>query len=282
MTKTREPWSRRTSQYVSVLGLFLLVSLLTIALPVSAQDSAISKGFQTKEESLTPGALVSFEPDSKAHVQLANQDNATLLAGIASDQPLIQLSDGADESQVVVSGSTQGLVSTINGDIKAGDPITASPINGVGMKATGDVQVVGTALADFKDAQQVSERVINDRSGNDYTTQIGVLPVLVSVSYHATKNNESLFVPPILQQVADGVAGREVSPMRVLAGFLIFLVGLISSSVLLYSSVRSSISSIGRNPLSEQAVRKGLFQVGVVASGVLFVTGVAVYLMLVI
>jgi hypothetical protein len=50
--------------------------------------------------------------------------------------------------------------------------------------------------------------------------------------------------------------------------------------ILLYSAVRSSIISIGRNPLSEQAVHKSLFEVGLAIVGVLIFTVIVIYLIL--
>jgi len=50
--------------------------------------------------------------------------------------------------------------------------------------------------------------------------------------------------------------------------------------ILLYSAVRSSIISIGRNPLSENAVRKGLLEVGLTVVGVLAFTVIVIYLIL--
>jgi hypothetical protein len=50
--------------------------------------------------------------------------------------------------------------------------------------------------------------------------------------------------------------------------------------VLLYSAVKSSIISIGRNPLSEKAVQKSIFQIGFTVLGILLLTLITIYLIL--
>lgn len=87
-------------------------------------------------------------------------------------------------------------------------------------------------------------------------------------------------MPPVLQDFANNLAGRSVSPVRVMvAGFLIAFV-FVTVVVLLYSSIRSSIISIGRNPLSESAVHKSLLQVGITVFGVMAFSVIVVYLIL--
>ena len=68
--------------------------------------------------------------------------------------------------------------------------------------------------------------------------------------------------------------------MRVVVAGLLILFIFVTVVVLLYSSVRSSIISIGRNPLSESAVRKSLLQVGLTIFGVMAFTVIVVYLIL--
>ncbi|MDP3994605.1 MAG: hypothetical protein Q8P91_02145, partial [bacterium] len=79
--------------------------------------------------------------------------------GIISEKPgFLMRGYGFDEESQVdpnfvrplsLSGRVPVKVSTINGSIKAGDPITTSEIPGVGMKATKAGQIVGKALADY-------------------------------------------------------------------------------------------------------------------------------------
>ncbi len=263
-----------------LLGLLLAPLLGLISFPAQAEStSAISQGFKTNETDLAVGALVGLTSGSQSTIQLNNTDRLDQLIGVIGDRPLIELSNNDKEVQVVISGTTLTLVSNINGDVKSGDKITASPINGVGMRASASALVVGTAQADLS-AVTTSEKNVTDKQGKSQAIKVGAVPVQVNITYYVAPEDKNSFLPPFLQALANAVAGREVSPARVLISTLVLVFGFISIAVLLYSSTRSSIISIGRNPLSEGAVRKSLFEVGATALGILLVMLIAIYLVL--
>lgn len=261
------------------LAIFFAVFVAAPTLPTIAQNTAaISQGFQTEDAGLEPGALVSFERSNNARVELANTDRLAQLVGVVSNNPLVSLSTGANEVQVVINGIAPVMVSNINGEVKAGDKITASPINGVGMKATSSSQVIGTAQEDFtaNDSREVS---VTDANQKNQRIRISTLLAQINVTYAAQDTPQS-FMPAFLQQLANSIAGREVSVLRIVIGLLLLLAGFIGAGILLFSSVQSSIISIGRNPLSEGAVHKSLLQVGLIAAAVLLATVLAVYTVL--
>ena len=272
---------KKKKRIVWVVGL-LMVPVLAISFftPANAEStSAISQGFTTTETDLTPGALVSLTSGSQNTIQLGNTERVNQLIGIIGDKPLLELSNSDKEVQVVISGTTLALVSDINGDIKSGDKITASPINGVGMKAHESSLVVGTAQDDLGSVTTTT-RTINDKSGQPQSVKVGAVAVQVNVTYYVAPEDQNTFLPPFLQSLANSVAGKEVSAVRVLISSLVLIFGFASIAILLYSSIRSSIISIGRNPLSEGAVRKSLFEVGATALGILLVMLIAIYLVL--
>jgi translation elongation factor EF-1beta len=263
-----------------VLGTALLVWPFFFAMPGQAQgNSAIAQGFQTEDGGITAAALVSIERDNPNSIELSSADKASRLTGIVSNNPLIDLSDGGSSVQVVTSGLTFGLVTNLNGNIRNGDKITASPIEGVGMKATESTVVVGTAQGSLDDVE-TETRTIKDVNGNEKEVRIGLVPIQVSVAYYSVDVGKASFVPGFLQELANSVAGRNVSPIRVLVAALILLLLFVSVTVLLYSAVRSSIISIGRNPLSEGAVRKSLFEVALTVVAVLIFATLTIYLVL--
>ncbi len=241
--------------------------------------AAISQGFKTTETDLATGALVSLTSGSQNTIQLSNTDRVNQLIGVIGDKPLIELSNSDKEAQVVISGTTLTLVSDINGDIKTGDKVTASPISGVGMKANASSLVVGTAQSDLSSAT-TTQKTVNDKKGQPQSVKIGGVPVQINITYYVAPEDKNAFLPPFVQSLANAVAGKEVSPVRVLISSLVLVFGFISIAVLLYSSIRSSIISIGRNPLSEGAVRKSLFEVGATSLGILLVMLIAIYLVL--
>lgn len=275
-------WFRKLVPFAA--GAVLVCTLCLATLPAYAQNgsSAISQAFSTGGQDLSNGTLVSLEQQDQTAVEIAAPANVGRLVGVVSTQPLLAVSgNGSSQSQtqVVVSGTTSALVSDINGSIKAGDKITVSPISGVGMKATASGQIIGTAQSDFA-AASAQTRTIQDTSGHSHVVHVGPLPVQVNVTYFTVPPPKSSILPSFLQNIADSIAGHDVSALRLFISGTVLLLGLVSIGVLMSSAVRSSIISIGRNPLSKSAVQKSLFTVGSTAFVILLLVLVAIYLIL--
>jgi hypothetical protein len=232
---------------------------------------------------MSVGALVSLAASGADSVSLADVGNAGNLVGVASEKPVLELSDGSSSSiKVVVSGVAEALVSDVNGEIKAGDKITPSPISGVGMKAMQSGEIVGTAQKALGSVSSVKQQVTS-ADGKQETVNVGLLPIAVNVVYFSTNSasgSAAAFVPPFLQSVANAVTGKQVPPLRVLLGGLALLLGFIGATAMLIISIKSGMISIGRNPLAEKALRRGLFDVIIAAMGVLTATVVVVYAIL--
>lgn len=263
------------------ISIAVVAALLVVALSsLSVQGaSSIAQGFKTDDTGIVSGALVSLKPGEANVVELATVENLDRIIGIAGENALIELSNEDGAVQVVTTGDATALVSDINGEVKAGDKITVSPIAGVGMKALTSTLVIGTAQADLSSVDPQT-RAITDKDGKEQEVRIGAIPILVDKVFYEVAEEQAMFVPPALQDFANSLAGRAVSPIRVMiAGILIIFV-FVAALILLYSSVRSSIISIGRNPLSEHAVRKGLSQVGLTVFGIMAFTVVVIYLIL--
>lgn len=263
------------------IGVGATILLLFFGTVVSA-NSGVSQGYTTKTSNVTAGALMGLSPSTN-NAELASSGEKYQLLGLVADKPLIALSDGSNQVQVVISGPASALVSNINGDIKAGDKITSSPIVGVGMKATDAGQVVGTAQVDFSKLKSV-EQAVTDKSGQKHTVLVGSIPLLVSVSYFSGEANSlgalSSILPPFLLEAANSVAGQPVSPLRVFIGLIALLFGFVVVGIMLQSAVRSGMISVGRNPLAKKAVRRQLFDICLTALGILVVTTIVVYVVL--
>jgi len=240
--------------------------------------AAVAQSFQTASNSqVVAGALVSLTEDNS--IQPATADTAKQLVGVAAETPLLTLSGtGNDtEAQVVITGNTPVLVSDINGSIKTGDKITASPLAGIGMKATGDGNVIGVAQETFNASAGVAQKV-KDRSGIERTVHVGQVAVSVNVSYYAAPTSQ--FLPPFLQKLANSVAGRPVSLVRALIACLLLILAIVIIATMLFGAIRSAITSIGRNPLASRAINRGLVQVIVASILILAFALLAVYLIL--
>lgn len=245
---------------VPILGLGLF-TLLTSGL-IAFANTTLSQGYLTQNP-VQPGWLVSADPNPGI-IQAANVDNADSLIGIVIGPPnaLFTVTSKAGEVQVGTNGIVPAMVTNFNGDIKVGDKITASQINGVGMKVTQNAKVVGVAQGSFdaKTAGAVKTKV-KDTAGKEQEMLVGQIPVLVSISYYTKGEGDRPLVPSFLQKFANAVASKEVAQLPIIISLIIFMVTIMSSFVILYSTIRSSIMSIGRNPLSRRAIVRGLLQV---------------------
>lgn len=266
---------------------FLYIFGVVIALPffclsysatLAGAAAGISQAFFIEAKEAPPGTIVSLKQGTANTVEVANSDRIPELVGVVSATPLIEIGSGVNTVQVITSGVTTALVSDLNGSIKTGDPITASPIDGVGMKATTSGRIVGIAQVNLENAETI-EKTLTDLEGKIHVLKVGSLPIQVNVSFHA-EGNENTYLPSFLQDFANTVAGRQVSSTRILASVIAMLLAFVSIAVLLYASVRSSIISIGRNPLSEGAVRKSMLQVGLMVIAILLLSLITVYLIL--
>ncbi len=260
------------------------VAVVSLVMLAPAALASLSQGYASTAP-IAAGTMVSLDDKSPGSVNVADLTNSERLFGVAVTPSSASVSLGGTGSsgqvQVVTTGSATTFVSTAGGDIRVGDPIAISPIAGVGQKADGKVRVIGTSQADFTSASTgTTKRTIDDGTGKKEVT-IGQIPVVVAVStYNSNTGTQDYSIPTWMQNLSNSIAGKTVSPVRVIIAGLILLVSLVSVTVLLYSAVRNSIISIGRNPLSRGSVLRSLFQVILVAAVILAIAVGAMYLVI--
>jgi hypothetical protein len=259
-----------------------LVAAFLVALNFGGAASAIStitQGYLTKDNPPL-GAIVSLQKDSTDFVDTTTQSNADNILGVvvgADNSLLTVTSTKANQIQVATSGVVQVLVSDINGDIEAGDQITASPISGVGMKATDNVKVVGIAQDGLKG--NTSKQTYKDKKGAQHEVTVGQVPVLVSVSYFF-KQPEKTIIPFAVQNLANALAGKPVKPLPVLVSMAIFIITLVIVVSIIYSMIHSSIISVGRNPMSQSAIYRNSIQLSGLVVAVIAVAVISIYMVL--
>lgn len=267
--------------YLVCLGLTLALVGVPIAVAEASQVN-ISQGFKGNG-SVVEGSLAETDPSTANTIIPATSDHAENLVGVVvrTNESLLSVTSSSNDIQVATSGTAYALVSDINGDIKIGDRITASPISGVGMKATTAGRIIGIAQTDFSKVTIRQAVQVKDKSGASKTAQVGRILVLVDIStYTGQIDKTKSIIPSVLQDLSDNLAGKQVSPVRIILGTTVLLIALLISIILVYGAVRSSIVSIGRNPLSQSAVGRGLFQVLGFVVLILLVTLLSVYLIL--
>lgn len=261
-------------------GIFggLVAIVLSLTAPSTFAVTSLSESYSTSDN-LAIGSLVSVKDDQTDVVMASESSNVDNLLGvvIASGSSLLTLSNGKDDQvQVATSGTLPVIVSDVNGEIKRGDHVTAGPVKGVGMRATANVRVVGIAQGKMTN---VRDEKYKDVDGVEKSMKIGEVPVLVNVAYYF-KEPDKTIVPAAIQNVANSLAGREVGTVPIMISGAIFLIMLIIVASLIYSMIKASIISVGRNPLSQSAIYRDLIQLSGLVLGILGVGLVTIYLVL--
>lgn len=256
-----------------VIGLMMLASTAGLFNGSASADPVISQGYNTSQ-ALSPGALVSIKPNTNNYVEFANLANADSLVGVVVDNnnSQVALTSGSSQVQVATSGVNLTLVSNINGNIVAGDEIAASPINGVGMLATQDAEIIGDAQASFPNSS-ASKQVVTNSSGVKQNVEVGSVPILVSVGYYTKQPNKTL-IPSAIQNLANALAGKQVKTLPIIISGVIFLITLIVVVAIIYSLIHGSIISVGRNPMAQSAVYRNVLQMSAL---VVCIVGVAIF-----
>ncbi len=220
--------------------------------------ATVSQGYNTSQ-SLPAGSVVSLENGSL--VLANNQNGGSLLGVVVTPGDYLVNLDANKTAQVVSSGTAITLVSDINGQISIGDKITLSPIEGVAMKATESGKVLGIAQTALNSSNSIQTTQVKDKYGQEKTIHIGSVSADISIVDYQLGAGGTTALVAGLQSIASSASGKQVTPIRAILAALVLILALIISVIVLYSSVSSSIRSIGRNPLSKRFVVQGLIQV---------------------
>lgn len=275
----------RASHFLNSIFLYLFITSITFVFfnfnNVNAVTT-VAQEYATNDKNLVIGSIVSLEKNSYDHVVASSNENADRIIGvIVNDGSSLITINSNQENRVLIatSGNQPVLVSDINGEIHEGDQITASPIKGVGMKATANSKVIGISQADLSTSSNNSQQEYTDSEGNKQKLTIGQINVQVNVAYYF-KQPEKTLIPQALQNIANNMAGKNVNAMPIIISGAIFIITLIVVSMIIYSMIRNSIISVGRNPMSQSAVYRDVIQLSVLVLVIIGVALISIYTIL--
>ncbi|PID98959.1 hypothetical protein CSA80_02435 [Candidatus Saccharibacteria bacterium] len=265
---------------------FVVVSLFgMLVLPFVVQAQTVSQGYGVTG-AVQKGMIVMLDPDDSQKVMpLTNKtDKAMHGVVVSANDTVVSLGSSNSSNQVYVAsnGKYDALVSTQNGPIKNGDIISISALDGVGMKADAAQNVIlGKALTNFDGKKNVSGTTTLQSAGGERQVAIGLVQVDIGISRNPLAVSVSgPPVPAFLRKSSESIAGKPVSTVRLYISLAILLITIFLTGSLLYGGVRSSLVSIGRNPLAKKTILRGLVQV-VIFGLIVFVIGlIAIYLLL--
>ncbi|MBI2591944.1 hypothetical protein HYW36_00485 [Candidatus Saccharibacteria bacterium] len=238
---------------------WIITGLLLLAV-FSAHASAdtITRSFKARG-TVSPGFVVAITKDDLGTVEAAPASDPNRIYGVVVDKTAapVTLQKNNEQTFVATSGSYPVLTSTQNGSVKSGDYLTLSSAGGIAAKASSkSPYVVGQALESFDGSQGTTDQVAGHTVGK---VQARIRPGKNPLTQMETG------IPGFLRRLAEVIAGKPLSPVRIYIALLIFLLSSLLAASLIYVGVRSSLIAIGRNPLSKHAILQGLAQVIIAA-----------------
>lgn len=265
------------SRHRQILVLTLGSVFIAYSLMLGQVVAAIARGYTTNDEGLQVGmvAALSKETGESTDVERAAQETADQIVGIVTtvDNSLVTVSSGGAKVLVESEGQIEGYVSDINGTVEKGDLLIVSPLKGVLMKS-GDLAGVVVGIAAEK--AEVGEQYEYEKDGATSTTRIDKIKIdLSSKGTNGTSGTDSS-----LSRLGRTLVGKPVSDLRVIVSLVIFLVVLMAEGGIIYGAISSSITSLGRNPLAHNVIKKELVKVGLIALMVLGIGVAAMYAVL--
>jgi hypothetical protein len=111
----------------------------------------------TSTQHLEPGEVVMNDPSNPLGVLRARGQYNPYILGVVSTEPgFVAGSYTEDSFPIGLIGRVPVKISTENGSIKSGDPLTSASIAGYAMRATVSGRVLGRALEDFNEEDAVA------------------------------------------------------------------------------------------------------------------------------
>ncbi|HUC87929.1 MAG TPA: hypothetical protein VMR95_02175 [Candidatus Binatia bacterium] len=285
LLKVKANWQRTT--YGLALSLVaaaaVVVSITLFASPAKAETTAVVESYASVGN-VQPGMLVALVSGQSNTVQALTANNISDMFGAvvnpADTSAILSPSSGTQNTYVATNGDYDVLVSNQDGSIAAGDYITVSSLNGIGMKA-GSTQslVLGKALSGFNSNSTIVNTDSLVVNGKTTTVELGEIPVVIDIVRNPALNQVA-DLPGFLKHITQAVTNKPVDAARAYISLAILIITVIVVAVMLYSGISSSIISIGRNPLSKHSILSGLIGVSLTSIAIFIVGLFAVYLLL--
>ena len=292
----------KLGRFITRMAASSLVGVVLLSGLASAAPQSSSQSGKTDDVKTTGGSVQSYSADSALQfgtvVELVGgtkkvapakyKDLNQMFGAVVDPHNLAYITTDSslqNETYVATSGTYNVLVSTQNGTIKSGDPVTMSAIDGVVMKAgTYDQQktVLGRAAGAFdgKSASVGNVTLKYDGGSDTKTVQLGLIPVAVNIQRNPNEKSTKVNLPERLQRVGQAIAERPISPVRVYLSIGVTGLSIIVALVTLYAGIRNAIIAIGRNPLSKKSIFRGLLEIILTGFLILIIGLFAVYLLL--
>ncbi len=240
------------------VGILLLMSGLA-----EAGSAQITQGYGGSSN-LQPGMIVMLDNKNPNNVTTLNEQNIDKMLGVVVSPQNASLTLGRvnqQETYVTNYGLHDVLVSNQDGNIAVGDYISISALSGIGMKAQSNQPVVlGQADANFNGSGAIANTLLKNSNGSYQNVAIGLIQVNLNIEQNPGAQPVQ-GVPVFIGKIAKFATNKSVSTGRVYVSLLIVMLGVIVAMTIIYSGVKSGITSLGRNPLAKKEISGGIIKV---------------------
>lgn len=233
--KLNTPHIKKLPFLILILLGSLLIFLPHTALaqtPTPAQFSGTGTNVLLSDKNTPDGSIISAT--DKGYV-LSRKEYDSGIYGVISKTPGVAFEDSSEGTSrfVIYSGQSLVLVSTANGNIKINDQITSSTTPGVGVKATTNGYVLGTALENY--AEKTNGRIL-----------INVAPHFNGSAGTTVRNN--LF--DVLKNARDSAYLSPIEALRYVIAAIIALISFVLGFMYFGRVAQRGVEAVGRNPLA--------------------------------
>jgi hypothetical protein len=223
------------------LAIFILAVLIPKAFAQSPAEmsAGVAVSINVSDTNVKDGSIIS---SSSKGYKLSNVAYDSSVMGVVSDSPAVAIKNvnrSSTTREVISSGNTYVLVSSINGPINKNDYIASSTLAGVGQKATVDGFVLGVALESYNSSDK---------------NALGKILINVGPHYNATFITSQT---NLVESIKTAIGSPFLSPLTTLRYFLagiIALLAFILGFIYFGRVVKTGVEALGRNPLAEKAI----------------------------
>ena len=220
------------------------------------QSEGVLQISQNQESSEGTSVRISLNDDNVEEGDVISfTDGAYHLTNQAMDEHMIGVVAGSNAVNLINPGAQGGLnvtfggrsfvrVSTINGEIHAGDFISSSAISGIAAKATAYGSVLGIALKDYRETN---------------VRRVEKIPVALNI---------------ITRTPLTFVQEHPLEVLRYLLALLVAASSIITGFIYFGKVTRSGVEALGRNPLAARLIQFGIIlnltlTLGIIVGGVI-------------
>jgi hypothetical protein len=220
-----------------VCGLLIFSRTLNVNAQVSSSGIAIT--IELAGDNINDGSIVCKKDQS---FKLCDSEYDTEMFGVVVDNPAAAFEEEEKDANylVISSGKTAVRVSSRNGNIKKGDPVTSSTIPGVGMLAKNNGYVLGMSLEDYS---------------SDNPDSINTIMVVMNIHPAAGLSGAKSNLMSALRQGLSAPMFEPLDSLRYLLAALILLLSFVMGFAYFGRVSKTGIEAIGRNPLASRMIQ---------------------------